>query len=136
LCPYELFAAADSDIVVAVGSDAQWVACAHALGCDELAADAALRTNAGRLAHRERIIGAFASALATRAASEWLSVLRRVGVPAGRVRSVREALEDVSASPVTGVAPLPPAAIRFAPPMLDEHGARIRERGWDAFGEP
>src|SRR5690348_15052685 len=39
LVPYQLFNAADRPIVVAVGTDAQWVACARALGLDALAND-------------------------------------------------------------------------------------------------
>jgi hypothetical protein len=31
------------------------------------------------------------------------------------------------------VAPLAPASVRRPPPMLDEHGAAVRARGWDAF---
>src|SRR5690348_188909 len=49
LVPYELFDAADRPIVVAVGNDAQWIACTRALGLDALADDPALATNAGRL---------------------------------------------------------------------------------------
>jgi hypothetical protein len=39
----------------------------------------------------------------------------------------------VSASPLSGVAPLAPAGVRRRPPMLDEHGALVRAHGWDAF---
>jgi hypothetical protein len=49
------------------------------------------------------------------------------------VRSVLEALGQVTASPLTGVAPLEPAAVRRAPPTLDEHGALVRAYGWNAF---
>ena len=63
LVPYELFEAADKPIVVAVGSDAQWTACARALGLEPLATDPALATNAGRLANRARIVGEFSRRL-------------------------------------------------------------------------
>ena len=52
LVPYQLFDAADRPMVIAVGSDGQWLACARALGLDALASDDALRTNAGRIAAR------------------------------------------------------------------------------------
>src|SRR5581483_10777317 len=70
LVPYQLFRAADKPIVVAVGSDAQWVACARAIGLASLASEPALATNAGRLEHRARIVDAFARQLATRTAGE------------------------------------------------------------------
>jgi glutaryl-CoA transferase len=54
-------------------------------------------------------------------------------VPAGIVRTVLEALADVDASPLTGVAPNAPGTVRLPPPMLDEHGRLVREHGWEAF---
>src|SRR3954447_22943683 len=65
LVPYQLFDAADRGLVVAVGSDAQWASCARALDLGTLAEDETLATNAGRLAHRERIIKDFSSKLRT-----------------------------------------------------------------------
>ena len=59
LVPYQLFHASDRPIVVAVGSDEQWFACVRALGLTQLEHDAELATNRGRLAHRERVVGAF-----------------------------------------------------------------------------
>ncbi|HTJ22086.1 MAG TPA: CoA transferase [Gemmatimonadaceae bacterium] len=133
LVPYQLFHAADRPIVVAVGSDAQWLACARALGLASLADDWGLATNAGRIEHRDRIVAAFAERLATRPAAHWSSELDRVGVPNGVVKSVLDALRNTAASPLTGVAPSVPGTVRFAPPGLDEHGALIRKRAWDAF---
>jgi crotonobetainyl-CoA:carnitine CoA-transferase CaiB-like acyl-CoA transferase len=133
LVPYQLFRAADRHIVVAVGSDAQWVGCARAVGLSGLADDPALATNAGRLAQRERIVSAFSNQLATRPAADWCRALEQAGVPNAVVRSVLEALRDSGASAVTGVAPSVPGSVRFPPPALDEHGPLIRRLGWQAF---
>lgn len=133
LVPYQLFRAADRAIVVAVGSDAQWTACARAIGLDELAGDAALATNAGRLAQRERIVSAFAKVLSARPAAHWCAALDAAGVPNGVVRTVLEALRGTGSSAVTGVTPSVPGAVRFPPPGLDEHGAMIRSQGWKVF---
>ena len=54
-------------------------------------------------------------------------------MPVGVVRPVTEALREVAADPVTGIAPLPPGTVRLPPPRLDEHGAAIRRLGWRAF---
>ncbi len=132
LVPYELFEASDRGLVIAVGSDAQFAAMSRALGLDSLA-DARFVTNAGRLAHRAEIVAAIRARVATKTASEWIAILEPSGVPCGLVRTVLEALGDVSASPLTGVAPLAPAAVRRAPPLLDEHGELVRAHGWDAF---
>lgn len=133
LVPYQLFAAADRPIVVAVGSDAQWRACVRALDLPALASDPELGTNAGRLARREYVVAALADRLRERPAAEWVRRLDAANVPNGVVKSVLEALREESASAVTGVAPSVPGTVRLPPPRLDEHGALIRERGWRAF---
>ena len=135
LVPYELFDALDRPVVIAVGSDAQFEACARALGLDALAADARFASNAGRLEHRDAVVGAIRERVRTQTADTWLSALEGVGVPCGVVRPVLEALREVEASPLTGVAPLAPATVRRPPPVLDEHGAVVRARGWSAFTE-
>ncbi|HVX38871.1 MAG TPA: CoA transferase [Gemmatimonadaceae bacterium] len=134
LVPYQLFRAADKPIVIAVGNDAQWIACARAIGLPSLAEDPALATNAGRIAHRERIVGAFARRLTTRTAAEWRRAFDAAGVPSGVVYSVLESLRDVQASAVTGLPSSVGGRVRFAPPALDEHGDLIRTLGWRAFG--
>lgn len=133
LVPYQLFEAEDRPLVIAVGSDPQFAACARALELPALADDAALVTNAGRLAHRARVVDAIATQVRTRAASVWLARLEAAGVPCGVVKPVLEALQDVSASPLTGVAPSAPGVVRRPPPMLDAHGPAVRSAGWAAF---
>jgi crotonobetainyl-CoA:carnitine CoA-transferase CaiB-like acyl-CoA transferase len=133
LVPYEMFHAADREIVVAVGSDAQWIACCRALGLDELADDSALATNIGRLAQRDRIVRAITQRIGEKPAAYWAERLSRASVPNGLVQTVLEALRDTGASALTGVAPSVPGSIRFEPPRLDEHGSQIRAEGWGAF---
>jgi crotonobetainyl-CoA:carnitine CoA-transferase CaiB-like acyl-CoA transferase len=133
LVPYDLFATADRPIVIAVGSDAQWRSLVLSLGLADLAADAALATNAGRLANRDRVIGPLAERLRARPATAWQRLLDEAGVPNGLVKSVLEALREVNASPLTGVAPSAGGNIRRPPPRLDEHGDAIRRLGWGAF---
>jgi crotonobetainyl-CoA:carnitine CoA-transferase CaiB-like acyl-CoA transferase len=133
LVPYDLFSTSDRPIVIAVGSDAQWRSLVRALELPDLAADAALATNAGRLANRDRVIGALAARLGARPAAAWRRALDTAGVPNGVVKSVLEALREVDASPLTGVAPSAGGTIRRPPPRLDEHGDAIRRSGWDAF---
>src|SRR5215208_4933380 len=134
LVPYQLFDAQDRPIVVAVGSDPQWRACARALELDALADDQALATNAGRLAERERVVATLAERIRDRPAAAWIERLERAGVPCGIVKTVLEALRDADASPLTGVAPSVPGSVRLRPPLLDEHGAAVRRLGWGAFG--
>jgi crotonobetainyl-CoA:carnitine CoA-transferase CaiB-like acyl-CoA transferase len=133
LVPYQLFEASDRSFVIAVGSDSQWKSCVEALGIRELANDVALKTNAGRVADRERVARKIGDAVASRPAEEWVTLLRQAGVPSGLVKGVAESLTDSGASPITGVPPSVPGTVRNPPPGLDEHGAAIRSLGWRAF---
>ena len=132
LVPYQVFEAADRPMVIAVGSDAQWLACARALDL-ELASDDSLRTNAGRLAARERVTAAMAARLRTRTAAEWRELLEVVGVPTGVVRTVPEVLAGSDASRVHGMPPSVPGSVRRPPPRLGEHTEAVRANGWGAF---
>jgi crotonobetainyl-CoA:carnitine CoA-transferase CaiB-like acyl-CoA transferase len=134
LVPYQLFETADRPIVIAVGSDAQWLALVRALGLDDLSRDVRLHTNAGRLAHRATVVAALSARLATEGAAHWLARLEAAAVPCGVVKSVLEALEGSDASALTGVPPSVPGQVRRPPPRLDEHGDIVRRRGWAAFG--
>jgi len=136
LVPYQLFRTADRPIVIAVGSDAQWVACVTALGLASLAADQSLATNAGRLAQRERIVSEFSRALATRPAADWRRVLDAAGIPNGVVQSVLEALRETDGSALTGMPSSVGGSVRFPPPGIDEHGELVRRDGWNAFRAP
>jgi crotonobetainyl-CoA:carnitine CoA-transferase CaiB-like acyl-CoA transferase len=133
LVPYQLFETADRPIVLAVGNDAQWLACCRAMNRPDLAADRRYLANAGRVEGRAALVPALSETLRTRPAAEWLGLLEVNGVPAGVVRLVSEALADVEADPLTGIAPAAPGSVRLPPPRLDQHGVAVRERGWGVF---
>jgi crotonobetainyl-CoA:carnitine CoA-transferase CaiB-like acyl-CoA transferase len=133
LVPYQLFDAADRPIVIAVGTEDQWRSCVRVLGLTELLDDPSLGSNAGRLAHRSKVVDAFSTRLKERAAADWLAALASAGVPAGVVRGVTEALSTVDASSLTGVEPATTGGVRLPPPQLDEHGALVRKHRWHAF---
>ncbi|HEY9227077.1 MAG TPA: CoA transferase [Gemmatimonadaceae bacterium] len=133
LVPYQLFPTADRPIVIAVGSDAQWRACARALGLEALAVDESLATNAGRLANRDRIVREFSTRLATAPATIWRERLDAAGIPNGVVEGILDVLAQVNASAVSGMPSSVGGVVRFPPPGLDEHGDLIRRDGWEAF---
>jgi crotonobetainyl-CoA:carnitine CoA-transferase CaiB-like acyl-CoA transferase len=133
LVPYQLFDAADRPVVIAVGSDGQWRACASALGLSDLADDESLATNAGRLANRDRVVAVLAERVREMGAQHWVDRLQSASVPCGLVRTVSETLEVADADARTGVRPSVPGSVRMPPPKLDEHGDAIRTMGWRAF---
>lgn len=144
LVPYQLFRAADRAFVLAVGSDPQWVAAMRAVGLPALADDAALATNAGRLAQRQRVVDTLAAHFAAASAAHWMERLDRAGVPCGLVRSVPEAVaqtlheEDFSVTEAArvGLPPLWKGRVRFAPPNHGEHSVTVREKLWSSFENP
>jgi crotonobetainyl-CoA:carnitine CoA-transferase CaiB-like acyl-CoA transferase len=119
--------------VIAVGSDEQWRACAVALELKELADDADLATNAGRIANRERVVESIAGRVRQRSAADWIQRLKSKGIACGLVSTVAEALADTEASPETGLPSSVPGTVRMRPPRLDEHGEELRALGWRAF---
>ena len=133
LVPYQMFHAADRPIVIAVGTEEQWRACARAIGLGHLASDTGLATNAQRLARRGDIATAFEQILRSKPAADWAKVLDEVGVPNGVVRSVLDVVRDVDASAMTGMPSSVGGRAHRAPPDLDEHGEAIRARGWQVF---
>jgi crotonobetainyl-CoA:carnitine CoA-transferase CaiB-like acyl-CoA transferase len=134
LVPYQLFDAADRPLVIAVGSDDQWRSCAEALDLSDLAADATLRSNAGRVTNRKRLVSTMSGVVRGKNAQHWIDRLSAAGVPCGLVLTVAEALRGTGADARTGVPPSVPGSVRFPPPKLDEHGDSIRTLGWRAFG--
>lgn len=142
LVPYQLFMAADRALVLAVGNDGQWVAAAHALDLAELADDAELATNAGRLAQRDRVVARLGEQLATQPAQHWIARLDRVGVPCGLVRTVQEAVAErlhekdfsVTEAARVGLPPLWNGTVLLGPPECGEHTVTVREKGWRSFG--
>jgi crotonobetainyl-CoA:carnitine CoA-transferase CaiB-like acyl-CoA transferase len=131
LVPYQVFETADRPLVIAVGSDPQWLALCAVLEDRELASAPYLLANAGRVTHRATCVTAVQSRLMQRTSAEWFARCNAVGVPVGRVRTVLEALADFDVSPLTGVPSSVGGVVRLPPPLLGEHSAEIRRWGWE-----
>ncbi|RFS82952.1 CoA transferase [Actinomadura spongiicola] len=92
--PSSAFECADGGWLHISASDQHWKPLCEVLGLGELAADPALDANEGRIAQRERVTAALAAAVARRPRDELAVALRAVDVPAGEVKTAREALAD------------------------------------------
>jgi len=145
IVPYQTFAAADANIAIGVGTDAQWQRLCRAIDRAYLAADPRYATNPGRVQHRAELVGALEATFAQRTADEWGERIRAAGIPVSKVRTVDEALQDPQAAardmivavqhPRIGELRLlsfpwkfsnTPAAIRRPPPLLGEHTDEVR----------
>jgi crotonobetainyl-CoA:carnitine CoA-transferase CaiB-like acyl-CoA transferase len=94
LVPYQAFAAADGEVIVAVGNDRQFQRFCQLLGLPELAADERFSTNAGRVSHRGALIPRIAAAVATRGCAELSEALESAGIPAGPINDVAQVFGD------------------------------------------
>lgn len=149
ITPYGLFHCRNGQVQISVGSERLWVAFAQAFGIDLRRPEFA--SNAERVRHREKVIEEVEKAFTDYDVEPLLEKLNAAGVPAGRVRNLKEVYEwEQVASQglvvevdhqVLGPVSLPGPALRFfsagdreeitkkhhaAPPVLDQHGAQIR----------
>lgn len=88
IAPYGVFACADADVVIAVGSESLWRRFAPIVGLDADRPDIA--TNIDRVARADALHKEIEALLADRPAADVLAALDDAGVPAGRIRTVPE----------------------------------------------
>jgi formyl-CoA transferase/CoA:oxalate CoA-transferase len=147
IAPYDIFPAADGDLVLTVGNDDQWRRCCDAMELRELASDPRFTTNADRLERHELLRSMLSERFREATRAQWLERFAAAGVPAGSVRDIEEALSDpqlqdrqmlttvnhTTAGPIRVVStPVKlsetPASVRTPPPALGEHtGSVLRE---------
>jgi crotonobetainyl-CoA:carnitine CoA-transferase CaiB-like acyl-CoA transferase len=148
IVPYQVFAAADGALVIAVGNDAQYARLCEIAGAPELARDARYARNADRVRHRDTLVPQLEALVRQRPVAEWLAALDAAGVPCGPIQDIAQALSDPQVAarglrvdlphPLAGRVPLvgnpihasaTPPIYERAPPLLGEHTEEVlRER--------
>ncbi|MEO8106134.1 MAG: CoA transferase [Actinomycetes bacterium] len=147
IAPYESYPTADAPLVIAVGNDRQFRACATVLGCPEWADDPRFASNPSRVQHRQELYDVMCGRLASAGAEEWFERLSDKGVPAGPINDLAGAFalaERLGLAPVAEVEGEPtvanpirlgrtPVSYRSVPPDLggtayDELAPRGHER--------
>ena len=159
IAPYEMLAAADREMVVAVGNDSQFAALAGVVGKGWMGEDARFSRNAARVGNRDEMVRELEEALSARPAAEWVGMFQAAGIPSGVVNDISEAFglaEQVGLTPAVRVThasstawtasePDPaaqiadpmrlsrtPVSYRLPPPRLGEHSAEVEsELGLD-----
>jgi crotonobetainyl-CoA:carnitine CoA-transferase CaiB-like acyl-CoA transferase len=140
IVPYQVFAAADGDVVIAVGNDSQYVRFCEIAGCPELATDPRFATNADRVRQRDVLVPLLEPIVRRQPVAYWTERLEAAGVPCGPINSIAQAFADPQAvarglrielpHPLAGKVPLvatpvrmseSPPAYRRPPPLLGEH---------------
>jgi len=150
IVPYETFAAADGEFVLAVGNEDLW-----RRFCEVADLDLGERfaTNRQRVTQYEELRPLIADALGRHPRQYWIERLTAAGVPCGSVRDLQEVFDDpqlaaremIAELEHTTIGPLKmlgvpvklsgtPGAIRTPPPRLGEHTDAVLQRdlGFDA----
>ncbi|NND18189.1 MAG: CoA transferase [Silicimonas sp.] len=96
--PSAAYACADGLLNIAANKQEQWETLAGHLGLGDLIRDPRFRTRADRKANRVALNSAIEAVLATRPAAHWEEELNARGIPAGRILSLPEALEQARAA--------------------------------------
>ena len=144
IVPYQVFAASDGHIVIAVGNDSQFVKFCEVAGVPQLASDARYRRNADRVRNREQLIARLEAIVRQRPVTAWVEQLDAAGVPCGPINDIAHALADPQVAarglrvdlphPLAGRVPLvanpiklsaTPPTYELPPPLLGEHTASV-----------
>ena len=144
IVPYRTFRAADGELAISVGNDRQFAALAQILNHPEWIEDQRFAINRDRVANRDLIDGLIGAEVVSRTRAEWILALEEVGIAAGPINNVAEALSseqtsarrmvvdvdhaEVGAVPVLGI-PFQmfgtPPSIRRPPPVLGQHSHEV-----------
>jgi crotonobetainyl-CoA:carnitine CoA-transferase CaiB-like acyl-CoA transferase len=92
--PSGTFRTADGPLNIAANKQEQFDALVGVLGRPELAADPRFAERECRKRNRAALTAELEASLAAKSAVEWEAILNRVGIPAGRVLTVPEALDN------------------------------------------
>jgi crotonobetainyl-CoA:carnitine CoA-transferase CaiB-like acyl-CoA transferase len=150
IVPYQVFAASDGHIIVAVGNENQYARLCEVIGRPDLASDERFATNAARVNNRDELIAALGGIFLMRTMRQWLDALERAGVPCGPINTIADVFADPQVQargmrldlphPALGSVPsvanpikysATPLSYRSAPPML---GANTDEILRDILG--
>lgn len=137
--PYQDFACADGNILVALGNDRQFRQFMAMLDLPELADDERFATSPGRSVNRDALLALMGAAIAKWNAADLIAAMQQAGLPGGKVNEIPEVLEhpqikarelvhDMARSDGTAVKVLgfpaklsaTPASYRAAPPRSGE----------------
>jgi len=93
ITPFEAFATADGNLIIAAGNDGLFVKLCEALGRKDLAADPLYRTNDLRSRSGERLHAEIEGELRKRPTKHWIALFEKAGVPCGPINNIAQALE-------------------------------------------
>ena len=142
IVPYQGFASADGDIIIAAANDGQFQRLCAFAGVPELANDKRFRTNDQRVRNRDVLVPTLQKIFAAKPSKHWLDGLEKANVSCGPINTIKQLFDDPHVKargmalemphPATGKAPVKLVAspirmtatgpeYRHAPPLLGQH---------------
>lgn len=92
IVPYQDFACADGDIIIALGNDRQFRDLVQVLGLPDLADDPRFATSASRSSHRDAMFSLINPVIAAWKSEELLIALEAAKLPCGKINTIPDAL--------------------------------------------
>ncbi|MCP3870237.1 MAG: CoA transferase [Gammaproteobacteria bacterium] len=144
IVPYQPFASEDGHFILAVGNDDQFSRLCDLLGVSQLANDRRFATNAGRVEHKNTLIGLLSPLFEKAPSHHWIQVLEEVSVPCGPINTIDQVFGDLQVQaremalerehPQAGRVSMVGCPIKLsestvtpgaAPPLLGEHTDQV-----------
>lgn len=152
IVPYQTFATADGEIVIAIGNDSQFANFCKALESTEWSKDPRFCSNPARVKHREILVPMIAAQLEKWESRILTAALEALGVPCGPINNLAQVFADPQVQaramrvdvphPSAGSVPQVRHPVQFsgdaiapmqAPPMLGQHTEQVLQ---DMLGLP
>ncbi|HEY5808194.1 MAG TPA: CaiB/BaiF CoA-transferase family protein [Povalibacter sp.] len=143
IVPYQVFDAADGQLVLAVGNDSQFARFCEAACCG-FAEDPRFRKNADRVRNRAVLVPLLAEQLRMRTVDDWVKLLEPLGIPVGPINNLAQVFDHPQVRsrqmqfelphPLAGTVPQVASPIRMsatpptyssAPPTLGQHTVSV-----------
>ena len=94
LAPYQDFASADGNVLLAIGNDGQFKRYCEAIGEAHWAQDARFATNTARVQHRGDLLALMVPVMKTRTTQDWIALFEDKAVPCGPINTIADAFDD------------------------------------------
>jgi crotonobetainyl-CoA:carnitine CoA-transferase CaiB-like acyl-CoA transferase len=146
IVPYQVFDAADGQLVLAIGNDSQFAKFCAATQCS-FERDPRFGKNADRVRHRDVLVPLVAELMRGRSVDDWVRLLEPIGVPVGPINDLAQVFDHPQvksrgmkldlAHPLAGSVPIVASPMKLsatpirhalAPPTLGQHTHEVLQQ--------